>query len=55
MRKEVENTRKAIGLVSNESRLAFHQEGQAFFFDVTALEAKQKNLERQLMAAHHLR
>ena len=49
MHKEVENTRKAIGLLSNDSRLAFHQEAQAFFFDVISLEAKQNDLERHLM------
>ncbi len=32
-----------------DSRLGFHQEAQAFFFDVSSIEVKLRNLERSIM------
>ena len=53
MRDELQNTRAANELVRNDPRLGFHQEAQAFYFNADSIEAKQKNLERQLSAAIH--
>ena len=49
MRDESQNAVAASKLLRNDSRLGFHQEAQAFFFDVSSIEVKLRNLERSIM------
>ena len=49
MRDEIQNAVTAIKLLKKDSRLGFHQEAQAFFFDVSSIEVKLRNLNRSIM------
>jgi len=49
MRDEIQNAAAAIHVIKKDSRLGFHQEAQAFFFDVSTIEVKLRNMEHSLM------